>query len=317
MCFPSLPTPAGVTVFSVSPTIFWPYFLGAAILVIGLIAVLRIRPWQAPGVEKAVVFGPLFFAVPMAVFAGDHFAFPAQIANIVPSWMPWHLVWVYFVGIDLLAASLSLAVGKYSRLAALLLGIMLFCFVLMIHIPNLIANPGDRFALAIMLRDLSFSCGALAFALEQSPSIRPARTFRLLSILRCTIALAAIVFGIEHFLHPNFVPVIPLRRQLPAWMPAHLVLSFTTGTILILAGCALIINRKPRLVASWLGIFVFAVVLLVYVPILLAQPSSNDALNYVADTLTYSGVALLLAGALPKEERRQSLTGERATTIAA
>jgi uncharacterized membrane protein len=316
MCYPSLPTIAGAAVFVVKPTIFWPYFMGTVILVIGLAATLRNRRWHAPGVEKALVFGPLFFAAPMAVFAGDHFVFPAQIANIVPAWMPWHLLWVYFVGTALLAAGLSLALGRYSKLAALLLGTMLFCFVLVMHIPNLIENPGDRFALAILLRDLSFSCGALAFALEQSRPA-PARMRITLSVLRCTIAAAAIIFGIEHFFHPDFVPIIPLRRQLPPWMPAHAALSFTTGAILILAGCALIMNRKARRVATWLGIFVFGVVLLVYVPILVAQPSSNDALNYVADTLVYSGVALLLAGALPKEQHRQSRTGERATTIAA
>jgi hypothetical protein len=49
-------------------------------------------------------------------------------------------------------------------LAALLVGIMLFLFVLTIYVPNLINNPGDRFAITVPLRDLALSGGALALA---------------------------------------------------------------------------------------------------------------------------------------------------------
>jgi uncharacterized membrane protein len=301
----------------VKPEVFWPYFLGLAVLVIGLVVILRDRSAREPGMERFIMWGPLFFAVPMAVFAGDHFAFPTQTSQMVPDWMPWHMFWVYFVGTALVSGGLSLALKKFSRLAALLLGLMLFCFVLMMHIPNLIANPGDRFALALMLRDLSFSCGALAFAIGEPQGVSGGGSQIMRTMLRCAIAVAAVIFGVEHFLHPNFVPVIPLRRELPAWLPGHVALSYTTGVVLIAAGVALMTNRKARQVATWLGTFVFAVVLVVYVPILLAGPSDNERLNYVADTLVYSGSTLLLAGAMPRRHCRKSSTGDRAATIAA
>ncbi|HEU5403000.1 MAG TPA: hypothetical protein VFU86_16705 [Terriglobales bacterium] len=305
-----------VAILSFSPAVFWTYFLGLVVLVPALIAMLRDRPAQSHGIERVTMFGLLFYAVPMGVFAGDHFVFHNAIAKIVPAWMPWHLFWVYFVGTALLAGGIGLSTRKYSNLAALCFGVMLLCFVLMIHIPNLISAPGNRFALAILLRDLSFGSGALAFAVGQSegPAIFRSRT--LLTVLRCAIAVAAIIFGIEHFMHPNFVPVIPLRRQLPVWIPAHLALSFVTGTILILSGVGLALNRKARAAAAVLGTFTFAIVLLIYVPILIASPAENEALNYVADTLLYSGTVLLLARGLPREERQRS-SEERATTIAA
>lgn len=306
-----------VAFFAIRPVVFWPYFLGAVVLVPGLVALVRDRSNQARGMERFMMFGPLFYAVPMGVFAGDHFVFPTQTAQIVPAWMPWHLFWVYFVGTALLAGAIGLATKKFARLAALCFGVMLFCFVLMLHIPSLIATPHDRFALAILLRDLSFSCGALVFAIGQSERLPTKLSRSLLTILRCAMAVAAIIFGIEHFLHPNFVPVVPLRRQLPVWIPAHAALSFTTGTILILAGLALAFNRKARSTATALGIFAFAIVLIIYVPILITSPSNNEALNYVFDTLLYSGSALLLAGGLPRGERLRSRAGERATTIAA
>lgn len=303
--------------FAIRPDVFWPYLFGIVVFVIGVLALLREGSSQTGGAERVMMFGPLFYAVPMGVFAGDHFVFHTQIAQIVPSWMPWHMFWVYFVGCCLLAGAIGLGTKKYSRLAALCFGVMLFCFVLMTHIPNLIATPRDRFALTILLRDLSFSCGALVFAIGQDERLPTQLSRTLLIVLRCAMALAAIIFGIEHFLHPNFVPVIPLRRQLPVWIPAHMALSFTTGAILILAGIGLVLNRRARSVATALGIFAFAIVVLIYVPILIASPSNNDALNYVFDTLLYSGSALLLARGLTAEQQRRSSAEHRATTIAA
>lgn len=307
---------AAVAIF-IRPVVFWPYFLGLVVFVAGTFALIREGHTQAHGMERFTMFGPLFYAVPMGVFAGDHFVFPTQTAQIVPAWMPWHLFWVYFVGTALLAGALGLTTRKYRRIAALCFGIMLFCFVLMMHIPNLIATPGDRFALAVLLRDLSFGCGALVFAIGQNEPVAMRRSNILLAILRCAMAAAAIAFGIEHFLHPNFVPVVPLRRQLPVWIPAHMALSFTTGTILIGAGIALALNLKARMAATALATFTFAIVLLIYVPILISSPSENEALNYVADTLLYSGSTLLLARGLPGEVRQRSSAGEQATRIAA
>ncbi len=307
----------GAIAIFIRPVVFWPYFLGTVVFVAGTLALIRERQNQARGMERVTMFGPLFYAVPMGVFAGDHFVFRSQISQIVPAWMPWHLFWVYFVGTALLAGALGLITKKFRRLAAACFGIMLFCFVLMMHIPNLIATPGDRFALAVLLRDLSFSCGALVFAIGQNDPVATRQSGILLAVLRWAMAAAAIAFGIEHFLHPNFVPVVPLRRPLPVWIPAHMALSFTTGTILILAGIALALNLRARTVATALGTFTFAIVLLIYVPILISSPSDNDALNYVADTLLYSGSALLLARGLPGEVRHKSSAEEQATRIAA
>jgi len=54
------------------------------------------------------------------------------------------------------------------------------------------------------------------------------------------------------------------------------------------------------LAATTLGLTAFGVVLLVYAPLLIANP--RDELNYVADTLLFSGSVLALASILPKEQ---------------
>jgi hypothetical protein len=56
---------------------------------------------------------------------------------------------------------------------------------------------------------------------------------------------------------------------------------------------------KARLAATCRGIRILLLVLFVYLPILVANPSSmGEGLNYFVDTLAFSGVALVLADAI-------------------
>src|SRR5207249_3221884 len=86
-----------VAAFLIPGKAFWPYFAGAVILIIGLVRIVRAKALEARGINKAVALGPVFFAIPMAVFGADHFIAPRFVATIVPSWIPWHLFWVYLV----------------------------------------------------------------------------------------------------------------------------------------------------------------------------------------------------------------------------
>ena len=297
--------------------LFWPYFAAAVVLIVGLVRLVRSEVLQAHGIDRAVVFGSLFFAIPMAVFGADHFIAPKFVATLVPSWIPGHLFWVYLVGVALIASALSIATKVHSVLASTLLSAMLFSFVLLISAPKLAANPGDRFALAVLLRDLSFSGGALAYALAQAHGWPRRHVDRIMIRVRYIIAVAAVVFGVEHFLHPEFVPVVPLKQVTPPWIPAHLFLSYVTGAVLIACGLSMIINWRAHLAATWLGVFVFAIVLFVYLPIMVANLSDiANGLNYFADTLAFSGAALLLAGALPSEVHAEVSVVNRGETAA-
>lgn len=286
--------------------LFWPYFTAAAILVMGLAKIHRVEIQRAHGIDRAVVFGPLFFAMPTAVFGADHFVFTQTVAAIMPSWIPGHLFWVYFVGVALVAASLSIVTKQYSVLAATLLSAMLFLFVLLLQVPVVAVKPGSRFEATVMLRDLCFSDGALACALTRADQW-PQRMLSTATILvRYAVALPAVVFGVEHFLYPEFVPVVPLKQLLPSWIPGHLSLAYVTGTVLVFCGASMIVPWKGRMTATWLGAFVFVIVVLVYLPITVANISDiGTGLNYMADTLAFSGSALLLAGVLPSGDQSE------------
>ncbi len=294
-------------VFSIPATVFWPYFLGLALLAIGLPVILKSEVLQARGLDKLIPFGRLFYAIPLAVFAGEHFTLGRLMAGGIPSWIPAHIFWVYFVGVALVAAALSIVIKKYSQLAATLLGTMILLFVVLLHIPRVAANPHDRISWAVALRDLSFSAGAFAFAGAQRTLQSKNTTSLLVTLARNVIAVTTIFFGVEHFLHPEFAPGVPLAKITPEWIPLRLFWAYLAGIGLLIAGACLLVNKKSRLAATYLGLTILLIVLVIYLPILISIPSDiGNGLNYFADTLMFAGTILLLADALPKENRLPS-----------
>ena len=108
--------------------------LSLVFLIAGLVLTLGKKSTPLGGSDfpgaAFIRFGPLFFALPLAVFGMQHFALQNVVVQAVPPWMPAHMFWVWLVGAALIAASISLITGRFAHLAALLVGIMLFLFVL-------------------------------------------------------------------------------------------------------------------------------------------------------------------------------------------
>src|SRR5580698_9782712 len=107
--------------FGMPSDVVWGYFAGCGLLAFGLTKVIKDELAQARGLEKILPFGRLFLAVPMAVFGTEHLTDTADIASIIPKWMPAHTFWAYLVGIALIAAALSITLKIQARPAATLL----------------------------------------------------------------------------------------------------------------------------------------------------------------------------------------------------
>ena len=293
-----------------SPTNFWMCVAGLIYLGVGVF-VLRKEISAARGWEKLITLGCVFFAVPLAIFAPEHFRGPEFIQDSVPSWMPVRWFWPHFVGCALLAAATSLTLRKFVRLSSTLLALMFSLFVCLIYIPSAVENATDRFAWIFLLRDLSFAAGAWALAGFYSRAASPQPSKWMILFGRIVIAIAAIFFGVQHFLHPVFAPGVPLQKTMPPWVPFPSLWAYLAGAILLAAGIALALNKKPRIAAASIGALMTVLTLFLYLPILLLAhgPSDiNEGLNYVADTLLYAGAALLLASALPPDPDRAETT---------
>jgi uncharacterized membrane protein YphA (DoxX/SURF4 family) len=261
---------------------------------------------QAHGLDKVVALSNLCFAAPLAVFGAEHFSEARSIMLGVPSYMPWHLFWAYFVGFALFSASLSIATRIQVRWSGLLFGIMMVLFVAMLHVPRALASPQDRFAWTIVIREMSFAGGGWILAGKAMREHgRGQSGSKLITVGRVPVAIAAIFFGVENLLHTTNVPGVPLEKLMPAWIPAHLLIGYLTGAILFVAGVAILVGRKTRMAATYLGTWLVLVVLFIYGPILiaaLADPSIGvqiEGINYFFDTMLFAGAILALASATP------------------
>jgi uncharacterized membrane protein len=284
---------------------YWMSFAGIIYLVVGVF-ILRKEIAAARGWDELITLGSVFLAVPLAVFGTDHICGPEPIQGIIPSWMPAHLFWTYFVGCALIAAATSITARKFVRLSSTLLGLMFFLFVCMMHIPGTLADPKNRFAWAVTVRDLSFAGGAWALAGQHSRASSPQLSKWMILFGRITVAIVAIFYGIEHFLHPEFAPGFPSEAMTPSWVPFPNAWGYLVGAILLATGIGLVLNKKSRIAAASFGALMTVLTLFLYLPMLILTHGGsmleiNLGLDNVFDTLLFAGAALVLASAVPRD----------------
>ena len=295
------------------PTIFAAFFelsrtalgmsaAGLALLVIGLVAAKNDIS-QAQGLDKVVALSNLCFALPLAVFGALHFFGSQFVMGLVPRYMPGRMFWVYFVGCALIAASLSIATKIGVRWSGLLLGIMMFLFVAMLYLPFALSHWQARITWTIVFRESSFGGAGLVFAGIAMGAKSDGRGKNLITVGRVLIALAAIFFGVQHFLHPLGLPAVPLQKEMPTWVPARPFIDYLTGASLIVAGLCFLLGQKTRMAATYLGAWIVLLVVVIYIPVMigaLGDPKIEvqvEGINYFADTLLFGGVILSLARA--------------------
>jgi uncharacterized membrane protein len=97
------------------------------------------------------------------VFGAAHFKYAQFTANMVPTWLPpSQIFWTYATGVGHLAAGLSLLSGIRAQLGATLLAVMMALFVLLVHVPRVIAAPGEHLEWIMLGVALSLSGSAWA-----------------------------------------------------------------------------------------------------------------------------------------------------------
>jgi uncharacterized membrane protein len=197
----------------------------------------------------------------------------------------------------LYAASVSVALRRYVWLSASCLALMFVLFVTTMHVPNALRGS-DRFGWIVALRDLSFGGGAMCLAGASGVFRRADGSSGLSTLGRLIVGVALLVFGVLHVLYPANAPGVPLQKMTPPWIPLPAAWGYLTGAIEIAAGALMLANRQTRAAASWTGLVVTLLVLVIYTPFLGVAVEGKDkleALNYIWDTLLFAGTVLAVA----------------------
>jgi uncharacterized membrane protein len=103
----------------------------------------------------------------------QHFVYSDFVTTLVPSWMPAQRFWTYFAGVALMAGGVGIQVPRTARLAANLSGLMIFLWVLLLHIPRALAGPNHANETAGVFEALALSGVSLLVAGTRAP--RPDR----------------------------------------------------------------------------------------------------------------------------------------------
>ncbi|MGB0064207.1 MAG: hypothetical protein WBP85_07155 [Terracidiphilus sp.] len=152
--------------------------------------------------------------------------------------IPWRAI---LFGILWIACGVGLLIERWLRASAYALGAT-YIFWTIVHVaPQYIANPGDMGLRTIVFEPLSLACIAL---LLPGPAVTP----RWLTLAcRAIVAVAMIVFGVDHFLGLAFIASL-----IPNWIPWHEFWVVLFGIAMIAATIGIGIGVLERW--SWIGL---------------------------------------------------------------
>ena len=80
----------------------------------------------------------------LIAFGIDHFLYTEFVATLVPGWIPVSVFWTYFGAVALIGSGVCIMLKIKIRLVGILLGIMLFLWFIMLHIPRAIVDPNTE-----------------------------------------------------------------------------------------------------------------------------------------------------------------------------
>jgi putative oxidoreductase len=118
--------------------------------------------------------GRILFALPFGILGLNHFLMMSYYTGMVSTFIPGGGYIIIITGLALIAACISIIAKKYIQLSCLLLALLLFIFILTIHVPGLFdATPvtlmklettASTLAFIELLKDVALMGGALMIA---------------------------------------------------------------------------------------------------------------------------------------------------------
>ena len=183
----------------------------------------------------------------------QHFIYLQFVATLVPPYMPVPLLWAGLTGAAMILAGVSFLLRRRTTLAALLLSIMMAGFIVMIHIPKLIAATHEINNWIRAMQDLAILGTALMLT-SQKPLNRAGIYL---------YALPIILLGAAHFMHPALI-----TPKIPSYLPATGVFDFVIGAAMVALAVCIIAKRYAQIAALALGGLLLIFALLYSLPTL-------------------------------------------------
>lgn len=108
------------------------------------------------------VIARIFFAVPFLGFGIGHLMNANMMAGMVP--IPGGAIWIYVTGAAMLLAGIAAITKFQGRTAMLLLALLLFIYIVTIHIPAMMKPESQMMGMMGLYKDTGLMGGALLLA---------------------------------------------------------------------------------------------------------------------------------------------------------
>ncbi|MGD0753980.1 MAG: hypothetical protein ABR927_02880 [Bacteroidales bacterium] len=125
--------------------------------------------------KKLTTIGRILFAVPFALFGINHFLMLDYYLGMLTSFVPLGAYTIILTGIMLIAVSISIITKVLVKFSTLLLAILLFIFIITIHIPHLFTDADKTITIIALLKDISLMGGSLMISGIYSEEEKPER----------------------------------------------------------------------------------------------------------------------------------------------
>jgi uncharacterized membrane protein YphA (DoxX/SURF4 family) len=117
--------------------------------------------------DRFFIARPLVFYIAICAFWAFALYEFGSLGAYHTYYMPFKEGWVFFTGTCLIAAAVSMILGKKDKLATTLLAVFLLIVVLLMHMPLAMSNTHESGAALInILKDISLAGGAMMYALH-------------------------------------------------------------------------------------------------------------------------------------------------------
>jgi uncharacterized membrane protein len=252
--------------------------------------------------NRALRIGWGFVAVAIGVFGIQHLVlarFGTRVAPGLPAWFPAQASVARVLGAALIAASIGMVADRRRGWGiAVSLGIALIGSFFALHIPRVMAAPGDVIGWLGPLKCLTLAGAAFALAGTAGHLGRGsppdgrfwALTDRRLLAGACGIMGLYLVYcGYLHLAGP-----VGVARLVPKWIPAPVFWAWFTGIALVLGGAGFWLPSVRGMAATLSSLMIFLWVPLLHVPGAITTGNAN-ATTATFEALAFSGLALIIA----------------------
>jgi putative oxidoreductase len=111
--------------------------------------------------KNLTTIGRILFAIPFALFGINHFLMLNYYLGMLTSFVPLGAYTIILTGIMLIAVSISIITKILVKFSTLMLAVLLFIFIITIHIPHLITDVDKTITIIALLKDISLLGGSL------------------------------------------------------------------------------------------------------------------------------------------------------------